>query len=80
VYVEPETYDHVAFDDRISIVGLADLEPDSKVRCLLHHIDGSTEEFWCTHSLSEEHIDWFHAGSALNLIGARFRAAQAAEE
>jgi aconitate hydratase len=77
-FVDTDTYERIAFDDRISILGLADLSPDSKVRCLLHHADGSTEEFWCTHSLSEEHIEWFRAGSALNLIGQRFRAAQAA--
>ncbi len=76
VFVDPDTYDRIQAEDRISITGLADLTPDGKVRCVLHHADGSTEEFWCTHSLSSEHIEWFHAGSALNLIGQRFRVAQ----
>src|SRR5207248_527346 len=61
----------------VSVLGLADLAPDRKLGCLLLHADGSREEFSCTHSLSAEHIEWFHAGSALNLIGQRFRAAQA---
>jgi aconitate hydratase len=62
------------------MVGLAELAPDKPVRCLLHHVDGSVEEFTCTHSLSEEHIAWFRAGSALNLIGQRFRESQAAAQ
>jgi aconitate hydratase len=73
VFVDPETYERVQADDQVSITGLADLAPDGKVRCILHHADGSTEEFWCTHTLSAEHIEWFHAGSALNVIGRRFR-------
>jgi aconitate hydratase len=77
VFVDPDTYDRIQAEDRISITGLADLAPDGKVRCVLHHADGSTEEFWCTHSLSSEHIEWFRTGSALNQIGQRFRAAQA---
>ena len=29
-------------------------------------------DFTCTHTLSDEHIRWFRAGSALNLIRERF--------
>ena len=43
------------------------------VACRLHRPDGSTVDFECTHSLSAEHIEWFRAGSALNLIRQRFR-------
>jgi aconitate hydratase len=82
VFADPSTYDLVQVDSRISVLGLADLAPDRPVRCLLHNAggtddgDGTTTEFWCTHSLSEEHIAWFRAGSALNLIGQRFRESQ----
>jgi hypothetical protein len=27
--------------------------------------------FHCNHTMSEEHIEWFRAGSALNIIRAR---------
>ncbi|MGH9225923.1 MAG: aconitate hydratase [Acidimicrobiales bacterium] len=75
-FADPETYGRVLVDTRISITGLARLAPDRPVRCLLHQLDGTVEEFGCNHSLSEEHIAWFRAGSALNLIGDRFRSAR----
>ncbi len=37
----------------------------------LTHQDGSTESFPVRHTLSDEQIEWFHAGSALNLIRQR---------
>jgi len=70
-FAEPATYDAIGVDDRISITGLADLAPGTPVRCLLTRADGSTLEFHCNHTMSEEHIDWFRAGSALNIIRAR---------
>ncbi len=75
-FADPGTYERIRVDDRISVVGLADLAPERPVTCLLHHADGSVEEFSCTHSLSDEHIAWFRAGSALNLIAQRFRAGE----
>jgi aconitate hydratase len=35
------------------------------------HPDGSTDEFEGVHTMSDEHIEWFRAGSALNIIRAR---------
>ena len=32
---------------------------------------GTTVEFETLHTMSEEHIGWFRAGSALNIIRAR---------
>ena len=78
VFDDSSTYERIGERDTISILGLAELAPDQPVRCVLHHADGSTEEFSCRHSFSEEHIAWFQAGSALNVIGERFRAAGSA--
>jgi aconitate hydratase len=72
VFSDPATYDEIGEHDRISILGLAGLAPDQPVTCRLHRPDGSTLDFTCTHTLSEEHIAWFRAGSALNLIRQRF--------
>ncbi len=74
VFADPATYDEIAEGDRISVTGLAELAPDQLVTCVLHHPDGATLTFTCTHSLSPEHIEWFRAGSALNLIRQRFTA------
>jgi aconitate hydratase len=73
VFADPATYDLVGEDDRISILGLAGLAPDTPVRCRITRPDGSTVDFECTHSMSDEHIEWFRAGGALNLIRARQR-------
>ena len=64
-------YDKVRADDTVDIIGLTRLAPGSQLQIVLHHADGSTDEFAANHTLSEEHIDWFKAGSALNLLASR---------
>ncbi|MDQ1446282.1 MAG: aconitate hydratase [Acidimicrobiaceae bacterium] len=70
-FADPAVYDEVREDDRISILGLADLAPDQPVACHITHADGTTVDFACNHTMSPEHIDWFQAGGALNLIRAK---------
>lgn len=36
------------------------------VECQIKHSDGSTEKILLNHSLNEQQIAWFKAGSALN--------------
>jgi aconitate hydratase len=73
-FSDPATYEEIRVDDRISVHGLAALAPDEPVRGTLHHADGTTVAFACTHTLSPEHIQWFRAGSALNIIRQKQRA------
>ncbi len=70
-FADPETYDAIGEDDRISITGLADLAPGSPVQCTLTKPDGTSLTFECNHTMSPEHIEWFRAGSALNIIRSR---------
>jgi aconitate hydratase len=70
-FADPADYDKVRVDDTVDVVGLADLAPGRPVTVVLHHADGTSEEISTTHSLSDEHIDWFRAGSALNLLAAK---------
>ena len=67
-FTDPATYDHIDEDDRISVVGLADLAPDQPVSCTLHKPDGTTIAFTATQTFSPEQIEWFRAGGALNII------------
>jgi aconitate hydratase len=67
-FSDPSTYDLVAEDDRLSVVDLGNLRPDRAVRCLIHKPDGNSVEFLATHTMSDEQIEWFKAGSALNII------------
>ena len=70
-FADPADYDGIGEDDRISIRGLADLAPGRPVRVEVSRPDGSTAAFDTRHTLSADQIDWFRAGSALNLIRAR---------
>jgi aconitate hydratase len=72
-FANPDDYDKVRQDDRISIVGLKDLAPGKEVDLVLHHGDGSTEKVKSKHSMTAEQIEWFKAGSALNLLKAKYK-------
>lgn len=67
-FSNPDDYLKVRADDEVDIVGLADLAPGVPVQLLLRHSNGNVEEVVTTHTMSDEHIDWFRAGSALNLL------------
>jgi len=70
-FAEPYTYDQIGEDDRISILGLADLAPELPVDARIHKPDGSTIDFQANHTMNDEQIAWFRAGGALNIIRAR---------
>jgi aconitate hydratase len=67
-FADPASYDLIGEDDRLSIVGLAELTPDVPVTCVVTRPDGSTVEFLANHTMNAEHIEWFQAGGALNII------------
>ncbi len=67
-FVDPADYDKIRETDRISLVGLDRLAPDRRVQAILHHEDGSEQRFELAHTLNDEQIAWFKAGSALNLL------------
>jgi aconitate hydratase len=67
-FADPDDYERVRVDDTVDIVGLADLAPGRPVTVRVNHSDGSTDEIVTTHTMSDEHIGWFRAGSALNVL------------
>jgi aconitate hydratase len=67
-FANSDDYERIRADDTIDIVGLADLAPGKPVTVVVHHADGSTESISTTHTMSQEHIAWFRAGSALNVL------------
>ena len=69
-FANPDDYDAVREDDEISIVGLSDLAPGKPVAATIHHSDGSSQAIELAHTLNEEQIGWFKAGSALNALNA----------
>ena len=69
-FADVASYDVIQATDRISILGLADLAPGRPVDVVVKHEYGTDDRFQCTHTMSEEHIAWFRAGSALNVLTA----------
>ena len=70
-FVNPADYDKVRIDDRVSLTGLTELAPGSTVTMVLSHSDGSGETVPLQHTLNEAQIEWFKAGSSLNVIAAQ---------
>ncbi|EKM52120.1 uncharacterized protein PHACADRAFT_165434 [Phanerochaete carnosa HHB-10118-sp] len=67
-FVNPEDYDKVRPSDRIDILGLESFTPGKDLTLVLKHEDGAKEEIPLAHSFNEGQIEWFKAGSALNLM------------
>jgi aconitate hydratase len=67
-FADPKDYDLFEQADRVSVVGLQALAPGRPVEVRIHKPDGRTVTIQTRHSLTEEHIGWFRAGSALNAL------------
>lgn len=65
-FVNKDDYDKVREDDRVSVTGLRELAPGSKLAVTLRHADGTQETIEAEHTYNETQIAWFKAGSALN--------------
>ncbi|MDN3202588.1 aconitate hydratase [Algoriphagus sediminis] len=64
----PSDYDLVQEDDTIDILGLTEFAPGKPMTVVLKHADGSSNSITVNHTYNEGQIEWFKAGSALNLI------------
>ena len=67
-FADPADYDRIEQDDRISVVGLADLAPDRPVTVEVRRPSGDAFSFQANHTFSDDQVEWFKAGSALNII------------
>jgi aconitate hydratase len=70
-FKNPSDYDSIRDNDRISIVGLKGLEPNKPLNATIKHHDGTDDKITLQHTLSSAQIEWFKAGSALNLIASQ---------
>lgn len=67
-FANPTDYDKIQEDDSIDIIGLTSFTPGVPLTVVLNHKDGSKEEIKVNHSYNAQQIEWFKAGSALNLM------------
>lgn len=63
-----DDYDKIKENDKIDITGLSAFASGQQLTVILTHFDGTKEKFQAIHSYNESQIDWFKAGSALNII------------
>ncbi|MBG0859243.1 MAG: aconitate hydratase [Bacteroidales bacterium] len=68
IFADKDDFLKIQEKDRIDITGLSDFTPGKQLTAILHHSDGSDEAVPLDHSYNKAQIDWFKAGSALNLI------------
>ena len=67
-FTNPNDYDLIGQEDRISIIALRDLTANKPVEVVVTSPKGDVSNIQTNHSMSEDQIEWFRAGSALNLI------------
>ncbi|SFB20567.1 aconitate hydratase [Algoriphagus aquimarinus] len=70
-FANPADYDLVQENDSIDIVGLTTFAPGKQLQVVLNHADGTSDTIQVNHTYNEGQIEWFKAGSALNLIKAK---------
>lgn len=67
-----DDYEKIQEDDTVDIEGLNDFSPNIPLTVVLHHKDGTSEQFEAEHTYNNVQIRWFKAGSALNMIKKKF--------
>ena len=61
-------YDLILADDTFNFTDLAEFAPGKQLTLEVVHADGSVDNVKLNHTYNAQQIDWFKAGSALNLI------------
>jgi aconitate hydratase len=67
-FADPKDYEKIEQQDRISVTGLSSLAPGKPVQVTIHKADGKSLTIQANHSITEQQIAWFKAGSALNAL------------
>jgi aconitate hydratase len=71
-------YDKIQEDDTIDIIDLTSFAPDKQLTMVLKHKDGTTDTIKLNHTYNAGQIEWFKAGSALNLMAKQISSAKQA--
>jgi aconitate hydratase len=66
-FANPADYDLIKEDDLISLQ-VRDIAPANQINALIKHTNDTTDEILLNHTFNEQQIQWFKAGSALNII------------
>ncbi|MBJ7292923.1 MAG: aconitate hydratase, partial [Ilumatobacteraceae bacterium] len=69
-FADPAVYDALEESDTISVLNLPPV-PDKPIKCVINKSDGTKVAFDAKHTFSDEQVEWFKAGSALNIVRAK---------
>ncbi|RKD89689.1 aconitate hydratase [Mangrovibacterium diazotrophicum] len=67
-FADEADYDKIQEDDVFNFLDLTDFAPGKPLTIEVVHADGSKDTIKVNHTYNEQQIEWFKAGSALNLI------------
>ena len=70
-FTDENDYDKILEDDTFNFVDLRDFAPKTPLTIEILHKDGTTDSIKVNHTYNAQQIEWFKAGSALNLIRAK---------
>lgn len=70
-FADKADYDKVQEDDTINFIDLTEFAPGKPLTIEFVHTDGSKDLVVANHTYNAQQIEWFKAGSALNLIKAQ---------
>ena len=67
-FENPADYDKIMESDKLNIVNLNNFQSGKPLKCEILHEDGTKDEINLKHSYNNFQIEWFRAGSALNVL------------
>ena len=67
-FADKADYDKIREDDTFDITGLKTFTAGKPLTLVIHHSDGTSESITVNHTYNENQIEWFKAGSALNIV------------
>ena len=70
-FVNESDYDKILEDDVITTLNLDEFKPGKTISLEFIHADETSDIIECNHTYNSNQIDWFRAGSALNMISAQ---------
>ncbi len=67
-FADKSDYDKIQENDTFDFMDLDQFSKGNPLTLVANHEDGSSDKIVCNHTYNEAQIEWFKAGSALNLI------------
>jgi aconitate hydratase len=66
-FADPNDYDKIKEDDKVDLL-ISSLAPDKQIKMIVKHSNDTKDEIILNQTMNASQIEWFKAGSALNLI------------